>query len=134
MTTSSFYAIGANVVVSICLLGIVPHIALSRENIDVARELLRANGVNPDASGAVAYLRQQLPNADVKSEIAALILLLDADTFEMRSEASIKLGTFGVSAERQLLVASKSGNAEVVYRARQLLMQLKSRSHVAGRY
>ncbi len=133
MTTSSFYAIGANVVVSICLLGVVPHIALSSENIDVARELLRANGVNPDASGAVAYLRQQLPNADVKSEIAALILLLDADTFDMRSEASIKLSTFGVSAERQLLVASKSGNAEVVYRARQLLMQLKSSSEVSRR-
>ena len=98
------------------------------DDLSQARSLLQANGISVDSSSVVAHLKRQLPDEDLRPEIAKLIRQLGHARFDQRTEASAKLATLGITAKPQLQIAAQSDSPEVVSRARKLLQQLGSRA------
>ncbi len=92
------------------------------------RSLLRKNGIAPNSSSVIEYLKRQRPDESIQHDIAKLIVQLGDARFDHRDAASKKLATYGIAAQPQLHVASQSGNPQVMWNARKLLRQIASRT------
>lgn len=103
-----------------------PPPAIAAEPPTAQSRLLAEHGIRPDAVSLIAYLRRLQPDPQRQAEIAMLVQQLSAGRFATREAASRKLSAFGEAARPQLEAALLSEDAEVRFRARQVLAELDS--------
>lgn len=90
------------------------------------KQVLARHGVASDVAGLADFLNSQRPNAKREAEISRLVEHLADPEFQTREAAAQRLKSFGEAARAALGEASKSPDAEVVWRANNILRDLDS--------
>jgi hypothetical protein len=88
---------------------------------EAEEEALRAALQSDDAPAALDFLRKRTPSEAQRTRLRTLVQQLGNDEFEIREQASIRLAASGPVATAPLRAASRSPDAEVARRAREIL-------------
>lgn len=99
----------------------------------VAEQLLLKHGQTVTGPELAAWLRQQIPPADVEEQARRWIRQLGSDSFKVRVRAQLALQKLGKPAAPLLREATQDPDAEIAQRACECLSQLKKIPNLSAR-
>ncbi len=96
---------------------------LDEETVKRVEATLAENGIEPTAEGLARFLEELHPNRDTDAKIRRLIVELGDDNFFHRESAMKQLLRLPVSSSKLFEEAIDAGDAEIRWRAREVLKQ-----------